>query len=48
MQTLTWRLRDEMWICCKDDCKIISLKNADFPPPEGNLAGEFMPRKKYA
>lgn len=47
MQTLTWRLRDEMWICCKDDAKILSLKNADQPPPQSNLACEFMPRRKY-
>jgi hypothetical protein len=47
MQNLTWRLRDEMWICCKDDAKIVSLKNADQPPPQSNLACEFMPRRKY-
>lgn len=47
MQTLTWRLRDEMWICCHPDCKIYSLKNADRPPPDGTLAVDFMPRKKY-
>jgi len=48
MQTLSWRFRDEMWICCRDDAKILSLKNAEQPPPQSNLAVDFMPRKKYS
>lgn len=48
VQNQTWRLRDEMWICHAPDCKYLSLKNAENPPPRSNLAVEFMPRKKYA
>jgi hypothetical protein len=47
MKDLTWRLRDEMWICSHKNCKIYSLANASKPPPESNLANEFFPRKKY-
>jgi hypothetical protein len=45
---LTWRLRDEMWICHPDDAKLLSLKNADRPPPQGNLAVDLMRRRQYA
>ena len=45
---LTWRLRDEMWICHAKDAKLVSLKNADNPPPKSNLAVDFMPRRSYA
>jgi hypothetical protein len=44
---LTWRLRDEMWIC-HGDAKILSLKNADRPPPHGTLAVDLMRRRLYA
>lgn len=47
MNELTWRLRDEMWICSSETCKIYSLKDAEFPPPRSNLAIEWMPRFKY-
>jgi hypothetical protein len=48
MKNLTWRLRDEMWICSLNECNHFSLKDADNPPPASNLALEFMPRKKYS
>jgi hypothetical protein len=47
MKSLTWRLRDEMWVCSLPDCKYYSLKDADMPPPRSNLAIEFIPRKNY-
>jgi len=45
---LTWRLRDEMWICHGDNAKMCSLKNADRPPPHGTLAVDLMRRRMYA
>jgi hypothetical protein len=48
MRTLTWRLRDEMWIGSHPECKMYSFKDTDNPPPHGTLAVELMTRKKYA
>lgn len=48
MRTLTWRLRDEMWIGSHPECKMYSFKDTDNPPPHGTLAVELMIRKKYA